>query len=116
MLWSWLILTLAVAVSVALLPGFQVKGGTWGVVKVAAIFGLLNWLLGELVFVLLGIGTLGIGFLVAFLTRLIATALLLKLTAAMTKTLDIDGFGTAFVAALIISGAGTAAEWALTLV
>jgi putative membrane protein len=112
MFWTWLVLSAAVALCAALLPGFKLKGG-WAIVRVSAIFGLLNWGLGELIFVLIGIGTLGIGFLLAFLTRWLVTALLLKLTAAVTETLEIKNFSTAFVAALIISATGTAADWLL---
>lgn len=114
MLWSLLVLTVAVALSVALLPGFKVRGD-FGVVKVAVVFGLLNWALGKLVFVLIGLSTLGLGFLVAFVTRWLVTALLLKLTAALMETLEIDSFKTAFLAALIVSATGTGAEWLLSL-
>lgn len=113
MLWSWLILSCAVALSAVLLRGFEVRGGAWGVIKVAALFGLLNWALGWLLFTAIGIGTLGIGFLLAFLTRWIVTALVLKLTDAITDTLTIKSFGTAFLAALIISATGTVADWLL---
>jgi uncharacterized membrane protein YvlD (DUF360 family) len=112
-LWSVLVLTAAMALSAALLPGFRVRG-KWGVVKVAVVFGLLNWALGKLVFVAIGLGTLGMGFLLAFATRRLVTALLLKLTDALTDTLEIDGFKTAFFAALLVSATGTVAEWALT--
>jgi uncharacterized membrane protein YvlD (DUF360 family) len=71
--------------------------------------------LGKLVFVLIGIGTLGLGFLLAFVTRFVATALLLKLTDSLSDSLEIKNFRTAFVAALIVSATGTVAEWALQL-
>lgn len=115
MLWSLLVLVLAVALCASVLPGFEVKG-RFGVVKVAIVFGLLNWALGALVFFVIGVGTLGIGFLLAFLTRLLVTALMLKLTDALIDSLRVDSFKTAFLAALIVSATGTLLEWVLQLV
>jgi putative membrane protein len=73
----------------------------------------LNWALGALVFFALGVGTLGLGFLLAFVTRLVVTALLLKLTDALMDSLRVDSFKTAFLAALIVSATGTLLEWVL---
>ena len=110
LLLSWLVLSVAVWVTAAILPGFEVRG-FWGAVKVAALFGLLNWLIGWLIFVLIGIGTLGIGFLLAFITRWIVSAILLKVTDALSSSLTIASFGRALIAALLMSGIGTLAEW-----
>ena len=112
MLLSWLIFSISVWVTAGILPGFRVNG-FGGAVRVAAIFGILNWLLGWLIFVALGIATLGIGFLLAFLTRWIVMALLLKLTDALSSSFKIDSFGTAVVGALLISGIGTLAEYGI---
>ena len=97
-----------------LLPGFRVQGVV-GAVVAAAIFGLLNYALGRVFFVLLGIATLGIGFLLAFLTRWIVNAILLRIAAAFTSRLEVKSFGTAFVAGLAISLLASAGEWLLTL-
>jgi putative membrane protein len=110
LLLSWLVLSVAVWVTAAILPGFKVHG-FWGAIKVAGLFGLLNWLIGWFIFVLIGIGTLGLGFLLAFITRWVVSALLLKLTDALTSSLEIESFGRAFLAALLMSGIGTIAEW-----
>jgi putative membrane protein len=112
MLWSLVVLTVAMALCASLLPGFEVKGG-FGVVKVAIVFGLVNWALGKLVFFAISVGTLGLGFLLAFVTRVVVTALLLKLTDALMDSLRIDRFRTAVWAALIVSGTGTLLEWLL---
>jgi putative membrane protein len=112
MLLSWLILSVSVWLTAAILPGFQVTG-FWGAIKVAAIFGLLNFFLGWLLFVLLGIATLGIGFLLAFLLRWLVNAILLKVTDALSTSLHIKSFGTAFVGGLLMSGIGTLGEFAL---
>ena len=110
LLFSWLILTLIVLLTAAIVPGFEVRG-VGGALLVAALFGALNFLIGWLLFVIIGLGTLGLGFVFAFITRWIVDALVLKLVDAMTRRLTIVSFGRAFVAALLMSGLGTLGEW-----
>lgn len=112
MLLSWLVLSVSVWLTAAILPGFRVNG-FWGAVKAAAIFGLLNWLLGRFIFFVLGIATLGIGFLLAFLTRWLVMALLLKFVDALSSNFKIDRFRTAFIGAMLMSGIGTLAEYGI---
>lgn len=107
---SWLILTIAVWLTAWILPGFTVRGIT-GAIIVAAIFGVLNWALGWLLYVIIGIGTLGLGFLLAFVTRWFVDAILLKVTDAVSTRLSIRSFGMALVGALIMSALGTAGEF-----
>ncbi|HTV19987.1 MAG TPA: phage holin family protein [Polyangiaceae bacterium] len=113
---SWLILSGAFYLTAELLPGFEVKGGAQGALLVAALFGVINWLIGWLLFVLLGIASLGIGFLLAFITRWIVNAILLKLVDALSDKLNIRSFGTALIGALIISLIGTIGQWLVRLV
>ncbi|MEB2311253.1 MAG: phage holin family protein [Sorangiineae bacterium] len=110
---SWLILSVSVWIISRVLPGFQVKG-FGAAIGVAAIFGLLSWLIGWLLFIVIGIGTLGVGFLLAFVTRWIVNAILLKLTDALTDKLTIKSFSTALVAGLLMSALGTLGQWALS--
>jgi putative membrane protein len=112
LLLSWAILTVAVLVAAAVVPGFKVRG-VGGALVAAGIFGVLNWLIGWLIFVALGIVTLGVGFLLAFLTRWVASAIVLKITSGLTDRLQIRGFGSALLAALVMSLAGTAGEYLL---
>jgi putative membrane protein len=63
--------------------------------------------------VVLGIATLGIGFLLAFLTRWLVMALLLKFTDALSSNFKIKNFATAIVGALLMSGIGTLAEYGI---
>lgn len=109
---SWLVLSFAVWLTAMILPGFDVRGFK-GAVVVSALFGLLSWALGHLLFFIIGIGTLGLGFLLAFLTRWIVMALLLKLTDALSDSLKIKSLKTAFFGALIMSGLGTLGQMAL---
>ena len=59
----------------------------------------------------IGVGTLGIGFLLAFLTRWVVDAILLKITDAMTSRLTIKSFGWAMLAALMMSAIGTLGQY-----
>jgi putative membrane protein len=110
LLLSWLILSLAVWVTAMVLPGFHVRSAGSALV-VAAIFGVLNFLLGWLFFVVFTIATLGIAWLLAFITRWIINAILLKITASLTDRLTIDSFAWALGGALMMSALGTLGEW-----
>jgi putative membrane protein len=110
LLLSWLILSFAVWVTAVVLPGFHVKS-TASALLVAAIFGVLNFLLGWLLFALFTVATLGIAWLLAFITRWIINAILLVLTDKLTDHLTIDSFGWALVGALMMSVIGTLGEW-----
>jgi len=100
---TWLLLALAVWLTAYILPGFKVTG-FWGAVKAAAVFGLLNFLLGKFFFVVLGIATLGIGFILAFITHWVVMAIILKLADKLSSSIQIDSFGTALAGALIMTG------------
>jgi putative membrane protein len=107
---SWLILSFAVWITSALLPGFHVKG-IKSALLVAAIFGVLNFLLGWLLFAVFTVATLGLAWLLAFITRWIINAILLVLTDKLTDHLKIDSFGWALGGALTMSAIGTLGEW-----
>lgn len=107
---SWLVMSIAVWLTAALLPGFHIKG-FGSAILVAALFGLLNMLIGWLLFAVLAIATLGIGVLLAFITRWIVNAILLKIVDAMTDHLTIDGFRWALGGALVMSLLTTLGEW-----
>jgi putative membrane protein len=103
-------MSVAVWLTAEVLPGFHVKSFRSAII-VAAMFGLLNFLLGWLLFAVFALATLGIGLLLAFITRWIVNAIVLKLTDSLTDHLTIDSFGWALAGALLISVIGTAAEW-----
>ena len=107
---SWLILSVAVWATAAVLPGFRVKDFKSAVI-VAAVFGLLNFFLGWLLFAVFTVATLGLAWLFAFLTRWVINALLLMLTDRLTEHLKIDGFGRALLGALIISIVAAVVTW-----
>jgi putative membrane protein len=109
---SWLVMSVAFWLTAAVLPGFSVKG-FGGALIVAAVFGIINWLIGWLLFVVIGVGTLGIGFLLAFLTRWLVNAILLKITDSISSNLSIRSFPTALIGALLLSLFSTFAQWLL---
>ena len=115
LLLSWLITTLAVWVTAEVLPGFHVKS-PGSAFLVAAIFGLLNFFLGWLFWAVFAIATLGIALLLAFFTRWLINAILLKITDALTDHLTIDGFAWALGGALMISVISTLGDWVLRAV
>lgn len=102
LLLSWLSLSLGLWVTAALVPGFQVRGFK-GALVVGAVFGVLHWAIGWLLFTVIGITTLFIGFLFAFLTWWIVGAILLKVTDALTESLSINSFRTALVGSAVLS-------------
>jgi putative membrane protein len=112
LLLSWLILSVAVWVTAALLPGITVRS-VGGAIWAAAVFGVLNALLGWLLFAVFTVATLGLAWLLAFLTRWLINALLLLLTARLTDALEVRSFGSALVGALVMSATGTFLQWLL---
>lgn len=110
LLLTWVILSVSVWVTAVVLPGFHVKSFGSAFI-VAAIFGVLNFFLGWIFFTIFAIGTLGIAILLAFLTRWIINAILLKMTDALSDALEIDSFGWALGGALMMSVLGSAGEW-----
>ena len=111
---TWATLTLSMFVATKVLPGLKIEGGIGSHFLVSALFGLVSFLAGWLLFVALGIATLGLGFLFAFLTRLVVSAAMLMLTDRWSSKLSVDGFGTAFLAALIMNLVGGAVEFFLS--
>ena len=109
LLLTWLILSVAVWLTAMILPGFHVKS-FGSAVLVAALYGVLNLLLGWLIFAVLTVATLGIAWLLAFLTRWLINALILTLTDKLTDRLTIDGFGWALGGALLMSALGTVGQ------
>jgi len=112
---SWLIMAFAVWLTANLLSGFHVKS-FGSALFVAAIFGVLNLLLGWLLYGVFAVLSLGIAVLLSFITRWIINAILLKLTDALTDSLKIDSFGWALAGAAMISLISTATEWLLRIV
>jgi len=99
---SWLVLSFGLWITGALVPGFRVDGFK-GALIVGAVFGVLHFFIGWLLFVVIGIGTLFIGFLFAFITKWIVSAIVLQITDALTESLSIDNFRVALVGAAVLA-------------
>jgi len=79
-------------------------------VKGAALVGFLEWAAGWLVPGVVVVGALGIGLLFLFITRLVVSAIILKIADSISENIRIASFGVALLAALIMSLVGTVAE------
>jgi putative membrane protein len=93
------ILAIAIALTVGLLPGVHFSGGVFTYIWVALILAVVNAVLGPLLHLIalpLTVLTLG-------LFALVVNAGLLAITAGLSSHLAIDGFWDALFAALLIS-------------
>ena len=99
---TWAIFSFAFWLTAKIVPGFRIAG-LWDAVLVAAIFGIVNWLLGTLLYGSLVVLTLGIAYLLSIITHWVVNAILLKITGALTSRLEVRSFGTALIAALVMS-------------
>ena len=95
----WGILALAMALAAAVLPGFDVDDGLINYLIVALLFGLVNALIGPIVRLL----TLPLTLITLGLFALIVNGALLAFTAWLTPLIELDGFGSAIIATIVIS-------------
>jgi putative membrane protein len=109
---SWLSLSLALFVTSLIVPGFRIAGPK-GALIVGAVFGILNWAIGWFLFGIIGISTLFIGFIFAFVTWWIVNAIILKITDALSDSLSIDRFSTALIASAVLSLVSAVERWLL---
>jgi membrane protein len=103
---NWLIMTAAVWIATALIPGIDVSGGLGTYLTVSLLGGLVNAVLGPLVYWLLGSSSwirLGV-------PALLVNGILLAVTAGVSPNLNIDGPGSALLGAFVVSVAATVLE------
>ena len=100
LLLRWLITTAALCIAVWLVPGLVFSGPDWGMLVVAAIFGLVN----ALVRPMLSLLTCPLVILTLGLFVLVINAAMLGLTAWLAGSwLEIHGFGAAFWGGIVVS-------------
>jgi putative membrane protein len=104
----WLCLAVALAITAALVPQVEIDGGPLALIGVAALFGLVNAIIGT-VLRLLSIPLLLITF---GLFALVINAALLGITAGLSDVLDVGGFFSTVLAAFLISIISAALGWA----
>ena len=95
----WLALAVAFWVATAIVPGITINGGLTTYLWVALLFGLINAILGSILKIL----TLPATIISFGLFLFVINAAMLALTARWSSKLDVQGFGSALLASLIIS-------------
>jgi putative membrane protein len=99
----------AIWVATLLVSGIHVFGGVITYLWIAVLFGVINAILGSI----LRLFTLPLVVLTLGLFSLIISTAMLALTASLSDKLDIDGFWSAFFAALIVAAVSAIIEWVL---
>src|SRR5664279_6138777 len=94
----WLVIAAAVWLVADLVPGVSVTGGNGSYFIIAALFAVVNIVIGPVVRLI----SLPFTLLTLGLFLLVVNAALLGITAALTARLSVDGFGTAVVAGFLV--------------
>jgi putative membrane protein len=95
----WLVVAAAIAITAGLLPSVEIDGGFLGILWVALLFGLVNAIIGPL----LRLISLPLNMITFGLFALVVNAALLGITAGLTDSLDVGGFFSTVLAAIVIS-------------
>jgi putative membrane protein len=93
------VLTAAFLVVDALMDSVTIGGGFFGAIGLAVVYGLVSAVLGTVLRLL----TLPLVLITVGLFEIVINAVLLSITAWLTDALEIDGFGSALGAAVILS-------------
>ena len=107
---SWITVAAGLWLADKLITGFEVTGDWKSYVLLAAVLGVLEFFLGWLLYVILGVVSLGLGFLFGFVTRLIVSAIVLKLTDKLSSRLEIEGFVPALLGAVVLALTSSAVD------
>jgi len=108
-LFRWLFISSALAMAAAIVPDVEISGGILGLLGVAAIFGIVNAVIGPIARLLsfpLTVATFG-------LFALVVNGALLALTAGLSKHMEVGGFLQTVLAAFIITLIATFAQFVL---
>ena len=106
---SWALMAVAFAITAWLLTGMDISGGFGSYLWIALLFGVINAIIGTF----LRIITLPLTILTLGLFSIVVNALMLLVTDWLMDSFDVDGFGTALLAALIISIVSAVLEFVL---
>ena len=106
---NWLVITAAVWVATAVVPGVEVSGGLRTFLWISLLLGLVNAVLGPVLwFVAMPLSVLTVG-----LSALVVNGVLLAVTAGLSGNLTVGGFGGTVLGALLISIVTTLLELVL---
>lgn len=103
----WASLVVAFAITAAVVPSVDIDGGALTLIGIAAIFGLVNAIIGPLLRLL----SLPLMLITFGLFALVVNAVLLAITAGLLDALDVGGFLSTVVAAFLISVISAAVTW-----
>ena len=95
----WLVTAAAIGVAASLLPSVKVDGGLFTLLGIAVVFGFVNALIGPV----LRLISLPLTLVTFGLFTLVVNGVLLAITAGFSGALDVGGFFSAVLAALLIS-------------
>lgn len=95
----WAVLSVAVGLAAAIVPDVDINGGIVTTLWVALLFGLVNAFIGPILRLL----ALPFTLITLGLFALVVNAVLVAITAGLSDRLDVGGFFSAFLAALVIS-------------
>lgn len=107
---GWLTATLGLWVAARVLDGVRLTSFA-DAVWAGALLGVLQALLTWPIAVMIGIGSLGIGFLLWFVTRWIASAIVILIAAAVSSRLEVRGFVPALITSFIVAVMGSVVRW-----
>jgi putative membrane protein len=93
------VLTVAFLVVDALMDSVTIGGGFFGAIGLAVVYGLISAVIGTVLRLL----TLPLVLITVGLFEIVINAVLLSITAWLTDALEIDGFGSALGASVILS-------------
>ena len=103
---NWLIMIAAVWIATAVVPGIHVNGGLGTYLAISLLFGLVNAVLGPVLYWLAGSQSwLRLGG-----SALIVNGILFAVTAGLSPNLDIGGLGGAVLGSLVVAVASTLLE------
>ena len=109
LLLTWFIVAVALGITAWVLDEVTIEGGTLGLLWVAAVFGLVNAIVGPVLQLL----SLPLTLLTFGLFALVVNGILFAITAGLTDYLDVGGFGWTVVAALLVSLISVVLHWVL---
>ena len=105
-IWNILLLSVVIFVVARILPGIRLKSFGTAII-VAVVYSLINFMLYKLLVFL----SLPLMFLTLGLFVIIINAFLLWLTDLLIEDFEIKGFGTTFIASVLISLSNMLLQW-----
>ena len=103
----WVSLAIAFWITASLVDSVDIDGGVLTLIGIAAVFGLVNAIIGPLLRLL----SLPLMLITFGLFALVINAALLGITAGLVDALDVGGFFSCVVAAFLISVISAAVTW-----